>query len=85
MLISSFKNCNIPIKIQLYKTYCSSLYYSHLWYNYSAKTINKVKVIYEQCYRRLFGLSKFDSITASMVENNVDSFDVLNRKYVQTL
>ena len=47
MLISNFKNCNIPIKIQLYKTYCSSLYCSHLWYNYSAKTLNKVKVAYK--------------------------------------
>ena len=53
MLISNFKNFNIPIKIQLFKTYCSSLYSSHLWYNYSAKTLNKVKVAYKQCCRSL--------------------------------
>ena len=50
MLIQNFRFCDTQVKIQLFKSYCSSLYCCHLWYNYSLKMISKVKTAYKQVY-----------------------------------
>ena len=82
ILIHNFKMCNNSVKLQLFKSYCSSFYCGHLWYNFTQAAMSKVRVAYKQIYRRFFKLSKFDSITHSMVTNFIDPFDVIIRKSI---
>ena len=84
MLINNFKICNKAIKVQLFKSYCSSFYCGHIWYNFTLASMSKVRVAYKQIYRRFFNLSKFDSISYDMICNNVDTFDAIIRKSIHS-
>ena len=84
MLINNFKICNKAIKVQLFKSYCSSFYCGHTWYNFTQASMSKVRVAYKQIYRRFFNLSKFDSISYDMICNNVDTFDAIIRKSIHS-
>ena len=84
MLINNFKICNKAIKVQLFKSYCSSFYCGHIWYNFTQASMSKVRVAYKQIYRRFFNLSKFDSISYDMICNNVDTFDAIIRKSIHS-
>ena len=47
MLINNFKICNKAIKVQLFKSYCSSFYCGHIWYNFTQASMSKVRVAYK--------------------------------------
>jgi hypothetical protein len=52
-IIRNFKHCSDPVKIQLFKTFCSHFYCSHL-YNKSSYT--KIRVAFKRIYRSLMNL-----------------------------
>ena len=84
MLINNFRICNKAIKVQLFKSYCSSFYCGHIWNNFTQASMSKVRVAYKQIYRRFVNLSKFDSISYDMICNNVDTFDAIIRKSIHS-
>jgi len=54
MLGVRFSNHNIQVKSYLFRTYCSQIYCSSIWGQYSKKAIHKVNVCYNDCVRSLF-------------------------------
>ena len=80
-LIRNFKHCSEEVKSLLFKTYCSGMYGSSLWKSYKCNTLNKVKVAYNNIFRSLMGLSRRDSMSKTMIDRNIDPFQVVLRKY----
>jgi len=82
MLIKKFKCCSDDVKTQLFKTFCCNFYGSQLWCNHKASTYTKVKVAFNNVYRKLMSIKRGCSMSMIYVQNNVNPFAVLLRKSV---
>ena len=82
MLVNRFRNCTPDVKNCLFKAYCSNAYGSQLWSFYKPAILKKVIVAFNDVYRNLFGIRRGESMSALYVLNNIDSFNVLQRKSV---
>ncbi len=82
MLIQKFRKCSSDVKVQLFNSYCTSLYCAHLWSDYNVYTYNKLRVAYNNIFRGLMGIKKGHSISQAFVNNNVLSFGELIRKVI---
>lgn len=86
-LIRKFHMCTKEIKIMLFKTYCSSMYTVQLWWNYKLGTIRKLYVAYNNIFRLLLGIPRFNnnvnySASHTFVSNEVSNCASLIRKLV---
>ena len=81
-VIQQFKSCSDLVRLQLFRSYCSNLYGSHLWANYNPKILDKLRVAYNNIFRSLMKIGCRDSITASFLLCGVNSFPVLYRKLI---
>ena len=52
-----FSSCSDEVKKQLFQTYCANMYCAHLWSNHNKATLQKIKVAYNNAFRKLFGLN----------------------------
>ena len=46
MLIRKFSKCSVDVKCYLFKTYCSTLYCSAMWFDSTKSAMKKLKVAY---------------------------------------
>ena len=60
-LLRKFHMCSIDVKLKLFKSYCTPLYTSHLWWNYKKASLNKLFVAYHNILKLQLGLSKYTS------------------------
>jgi len=81
VLVHKFRNCCENVKLKLFQSYCSSFYMSHLWCNNKRKTKDKLKVAYNNVFRKLMCISRETSISGVFVLKNIDGFSVLLRRY----
>ena len=72
-------------KYFLFKSYCMSFYYLSLTTNAKMNKINRLKVCYNNCIRRLFNLPFRASISRACVENGVPTFQEVRRKCIVSL
>ena len=56
ILMRTFSSCSVEVKLVLFKSYCSNLYCSHLWYNFTKVQMNKLRITYNNAMRCLFNL-----------------------------
>ena len=82
VLARNFRNCNISVKTQLFKTYCTNFYCGHLWSDFSSKCYNKLRVAYNNVFRALFNFERDVSISSSMLELNINHFSIIMRKQI---
>ena len=85
MLIRKFSKCSVNIKCYLFKTYCSTLYCSALWFNSTKTALTKLKIAYNNSLCRLLGLPKYNSVSEMFVNSGIPSFGELLRKFVFSL
>ena len=81
-LIRTCYHCSIDIKLLLFRSYYTPSYCSHLWINFNKATYNKLRVAYNNVYRRILGYSRRDSASNMCVTNRIDNFDTLIKKNV---
>ena len=84
-LCRNFRECDNIVKSKLFKSYCSSLYCCALWTNYKACTIKRVRISMNKSFKYLMKRKRDFSASLLFVTHNVDSFPVLQRKYVFSL
>ena len=85
VIFRKFHHCSASIKVNLIKTYCAP-YCSQLWVNHTKCSYNKLRVAYNNAYRRVLGYVKSDSASNIMfVNNQVDNFDAHNRHLIYSL
>ena len=82
MLIRKFSKCSVNVKCYLFKTYCSTMYCSALWFNSTKTALTKLKIAYNNSLRRLLGLPKYNSASEMFVNLGILSFGELLRKFV---
>lgn len=80
ILCRKFTYCSLDVKRRLFNTFCSNVYGGHLWCNFNKSDFNRVKVAFNKIYRVLFGLKRAESISQSMLFNNMCNFRVCMRK-----
>ena len=61
VLLRKFHMCSYPVKVKLFKTYCTSMYTAHLWWHYRHATIKKFRITYHNVLKLLLGFSKYCS------------------------
>ena len=81
-LARRFHMCSDNVKVTLFRSYCSSLYTSQLWWKYRVNSIRKLYVAYNNAFRMLFRLPRDCSASGMFAENNVMSCPALVRKLV---
>ena len=74
ILIRNFKNCAPDNKILLFKTYCAGFHSRATWSNYRTKSMDKLKVTFNNICRILMGIGRRKSISKHMLDNKVDCF-----------
>ena len=85
MLIRKFSKCSVNVKCYLFKTYCSTMYCSALWFNSTKTALTKLKIAYNNSLRRLLGLPKYNSASEMFVNLGILLFGELLRKSVFSL
>ena len=84
MLLRQCKYCNINVKKVLFSAYCKNVYCCHLWSNFKVRTMNKLKVMYNNVWRRLLGVSPISSASNMFVSNNIMSLGELIRRSIHS-
>ncbi|XP_073950916.1 uncharacterized protein [Choristoneura fumiferana] len=85
MLARRFARCSGDVKVALFKAYCQSLYTCSLWVNYTQRTLNALRVQYNDAYRRLFGLPRHCSASAMFAASGTDGFHAIMRRRCASL
>ena len=85
MLIRKFSKCPVNVKCYLFKTYCSTMYCSDLWFNGTKTALTKLKIAYNNRLRRLLGLPKYNSASEMFVNLGILLLGELLRKFVFSL
>ncbi len=81
-LISNFKHCSDDVKVQLFKSYCTSIYCCHLWSNFSQDVYRRIRSAFNRIFRLLMNLYHRISISATFLQYGVNHFDILIRNNV---
>ena len=74
--------CSDNEKVTIFRSYCSSLYTSQLWWKYKVSSIKKLYVAYNNAFRMLFRLPRDCSASGMFAVHNVMSCPALVRKLV---
>ena len=72
--------CTIDVKPLSIKSYCTSFYCGYLWSDYKASTFSKLRVAFNNVYRRVLGLPQWSSAGGIYATHNIINFEALLRK-----
>ena len=81
-ILRKFYMCSIEVKVKLFKTFCSSMYCSHLWWNYKKVSMSKFKTAYHSICKRFVGYSKFESSSLICTVFDIQSCQAVIRNLV---
>ena len=79
-LIRKFNNCSQDVKVQLFQSYCTSLYCSSLWSQFKSSTFKQLNVAYNKTFKYLLSVKGKCSVSQLFLDHKVDCFKVLYRK-----
>ena len=85
MIRRKFNECTEEVKVQLFRSYCSSFYCCSVWDLYKQESIRRIKVCHNNVLRFLIKARRGDSISHHFVSRNLPDFDVLRRKLVYSM
>lgn len=71
MLCRKFSMCSVPVKISLFRTYCTPLYTAYLWCRYKQDSIRKLTVAYNDSMRLLLRVPRDSSASHMFVSAGV--------------
>ena len=80
MLIGKFNFFSDISKTYLFKTFCSNTDCCSLWCKLKNRSVHRIRVAYNNCFRMLLKLPRFCSASGMFVERRVPSFDEIIRK-----
>ena len=74
--------CSADVKIALFRSYCTCFYCPFLWTHYKKSTHSKLRVAFNNVYRRILKLPPRSRASTMYAINHIDSFEVLLRKRI---
>ena len=81
-LLRLFHCCSNDVKLALFRSYCTCFYCPFLWTHYKKSTHSKLRVAFNNVYRRILKLPPRSSASTMYAVNHIDSFEILVRKRV---
>ena len=79
-LVRLFHSCSRNVLIELGRSFCGSFYCSYLWTHYNKASFSKIRVAYNDLYRKILHVSRSSSASAMFVNNNIPTFECLIRR-----
>ena len=79
-IIRKFHMCSTPVKLQLFRSFCSSVYTAHLWWKFKSNSFTKFCISYHNAFKRFLGYSKFSSTSLLCAVYDVQCFPAVLRK-----
>ena len=80
ILVKLCHSCCRNVLIELGKSFCGSFYCSYLWAHYNKALFSKIRVAYNDLYRKILHVSRRSSASAMFVNNNIPTFECLIRR-----
>jgi hypothetical protein len=85
MLARRFARCSVGVKITLFRAYCTSLYACALWASFSQRSLNALRVQFNNAFRAVLGLPRFCSASGMFTSARTDCFYATWRKRCASL
>ena len=82
ILMRKFHKCSVDVKVSLFKAFCTPLYTAHLWSNYKASSMQKLKVAYNDALRLLVRVPRWHSASQLFVNLGVPTCQALLRNVI---
>ena len=79
-VLSRFGLCSVSVKCRLIDSFSLNFYCSYLWCNFNKASISKMRVAYNNIYRRILGYNRRDSASLMFATHGIDSFEARARK-----
>ena len=79
-----FSKCSPDVKCTLFKSFCSNMYCSTMWYNCTVTAMRRLRIVYYNSLRSLLGIPKQNSASGMFVQLNIKSFGELLRRYTHS-
>ncbi|KAG0714564.1 hypothetical protein GWK47_013886 [Chionoecetes opilio] len=80
-----FSYCSREMKMELFRSYCYSIYCNSLWSRFKVATLNHLKVCHNDILKRLLGLPRWCSSSLAFARYGVNNLDVIRRHSVFSL
>ncbi len=80
VLLSKFSASTNKVNVQLLQSYSLGFYCPALWCNHAKFNMTKLRVVYNNVYRKVLGYRRRDSASTMFVVNNIDTFEAKMRK-----
>ena len=81
-LLRKFSHCSREVKLELFRSHCSSLYCNSLWSRYKVATMNRLRVCHNDILKRLLGLPRWSSSSLAFTRNRVNHLGLIRRHSV---
>ena len=80
MLFRTFVSCSYAVQLQLFMSYCGSMYTAFLWCDFTLRKYRQLEAAFDNVFRRFLGYDKYCSASSMFVEYRSDGFDARIRK-----
>ena len=81
-LVRLFNKCNKPVLFELCRSFCSVFYCPYFWTNYKKTIFSKIRVAYNNIYRKILGVSRCSSASDMFVTNDIPNFEAFLQKSI---
>ena len=76
-IVRLFNKCSKPVLLESCRSFCTVFYCPYFWINYKKATFSKIRVAYNNVYRKILGVSGRSSASAMFVTNDIPNFEAL--------
>ena len=84
-ILRRFSFCTKEVKLELFRSYCYSIYCNSLWARYRVASIDRLRVCHNDILKRLLGIPRWASSSETFVSNNIKCLDVIRRYSISSL
>ena len=77
-----FRMCSKHVLIELCRSFCTTFYCPYFRIVHKKTTFSKIRVAYNNVYRKLLGLCRRSSVSEMFAMNNISNFEALIRKSI---
>ena len=81
-LVRLFSKFSKTVLIELCRSFCTTFYCPDFWTQYKKATFSKLRVTYNNVYRKILGLCRRNRASEMFVTNNILNFEALVRKSI---
>ena len=81
-LVRLFNKCSKPVLLELCRSFCTVFYCPYFWTQYKKTTFSKIRVAYNNVYRKILGVSRRASASGMFVSNDIPNFEAFLRKSI---